>query len=48
MGDGLQGFGNEGLGPYGLAVYQQRGRYVDLFPKQNKNVSEKKMRERND
>lgn len=30
-GDGLQGFGDDLLGPYRLAVYQQRDRYVGLF-----------------
>ncbi len=42
MGDSSQGFGtDEVFGPYGQAVYQQRGRYVELFPKK-KIVSEKR------
>ena len=37
MGDSSQGLGtDEVFGPYGLAVYQQRGRYVELFPRKKK------------
>jgi hypothetical protein len=48
MGDSSQGLGTDKVfGPYGLAVYQQRGRYVELFPKKKKSFRKKgkKMRE---